>query len=64
VVRHESDIGTADDLERLESSLKRLSSGPARVDTAMIQQAGHMYDGEEAQIAETLAKWAATLVRR
>jgi alpha/beta superfamily hydrolase len=62
VVRHESDIGTADDLERLESSLKRLS--PARVDTAMIQQAGHMYDGEEAQIAETLAKWAATLVRR
>ena len=60
----ESDIGTAADLELLKSSLKRLSSGPARVDTTMIQNADHMYDGAEAQVAQTIAKWAHTLVRR
>ena len=61
---NESDIGTAEDLELLKSSLKRLSGGPARVDTAMIRNAGHMYDGEEAQVAQTLATWGDTLVRR
>jgi pimeloyl-ACP methyl ester carboxylesterase len=61
---NEADIGTASDLELLKSSLKRRSSGPARVDTAMIQNADHMYDGEEALVAEALAKWADTLVRR
>lgn len=60
----EADIGTAADLELLKSSLKRLSSGPARVDTVMIQNADHMYGGEEAQVAQTIAKWADTLVRR
>ena len=60
----EADIGTAADLELLKSSLKRLSSGPARVDTTMIQNADHMYDGEEGQVAQTIAKWADTLVRR
>jgi pimeloyl-ACP methyl ester carboxylesterase len=60
----EADIGTAADLELLKSSLKRLSSGPARVDTTMIQNADHMYGGEEAQVAQTIAKWADTLVRR
>ena len=60
----EADIGTTADLELLKSSLKRLSTGPARVDTIMIQNAGHMYDGEEAQVAQTIAKWADTLVRR
>jgi hypothetical protein len=29
----------------------------------MIQNADHMYNGKEAQVAETLAKWADTLVR-
>ena len=60
----EADIGTAADLELLKSSLKRLSSGPARVDTTMIQNGDHMYDGEEAQVARTIATWADTLVRR
>jgi pimeloyl-ACP methyl ester carboxylesterase len=60
----EPDIGTAADLELLKSSLKRLSSGPARVDTTMIQNAGHMYRGEEAQVAQTIATWADTLARR
>jgi pimeloyl-ACP methyl ester carboxylesterase len=60
----ETDIGTAADLELLKSSLKRLSSGPARVDTIMIQNADHMYDGEEAQVAQAIAKWVDTLGRR
>jgi hypothetical protein len=59
----EADIGTAADLELLKSSVKRLSSGPIRVDTPMIQNADHMYAGEEAQVAETIAKWADSLVR-
>jgi alpha/beta superfamily hydrolase len=59
----EPDIGTAADLEALKTRVKRLSSGPSRVDTAVIQNAGHMYTGQEAQVAETIAKWADTLVR-
>lgn len=47
----------------LKSSIQRQSSGPGRVNTVMIQNADHMYVGEEAQVAETIAKWADTLVR-
>ena len=56
------DVGTEADLELLESSIQRQSSGPSRVNTAMIQNAEHMYAGEEAQVAQTIAKWADTLV--
>jgi pimeloyl-ACP methyl ester carboxylesterase len=59
----EPDIGTAADLELLRTTVKRLPSGPGRVDTVMIQNADHMYKGEEAQVAQTIAKWADTLVR-
>ena len=59
---NEPDIGTAADLDLLKSPLKRLPTGPSRVDTAMIQNAGHMYDGEEAQVADTIAKWARALL--
>lgn len=55
------DVGTEADLELLKSSIQRHSSGPARVDTVMIQKADHMYVGEEAQVAETIARWADTL---
>jgi len=58
----EPDIGTAADLELLESSVRRQSSGPSRVNTVMIQNADHMYAGEEAQVAETIAQWADSLV--
>jgi pimeloyl-ACP methyl ester carboxylesterase len=58
----EPDIGTAADLELLKTCVKRLSSGPSRVDTVMIQNADHMYNGEEAQVAQTIARWADTLV--
>jgi pimeloyl-ACP methyl ester carboxylesterase len=58
----EPDIGTAADLELLKSTLQRLPTGPSRVDTVMIQNADHMYRGEEAQVAQTIAKWANALV--
>jgi hypothetical protein len=57
----EPDIGTAADLALLKTTLHRLKVGPTRVDTVMIQNADHMYNGEEAQIALTIANWVATL---
>jgi pimeloyl-ACP methyl ester carboxylesterase len=59
----EPDIGTPADLELLKTCVKRLPSGPARVDTAVIENASHMYDGQEAQVAEVIAKWADSLIR-
>ena len=56
------DVGTEADLELLKSSIQRQSSGPSRVQTVMIQNADHMYSGEEAQVAQTIATWADTLV--
>lgn len=58
----ESDIGTEADLQLLKSSIQRQSRGPSRVNTAMIQNADHMYTGEEAQVAQTIAEWADSLV--
>ena len=59
---NEADIGTAADLELLKSTLQRLPAGPSRVDTVMIQNADHMYSGEEAQVAQTIARWVSGLV--
>lgn len=56
-----SDVGTEEDLELVKSSIQRQSSGPSRVTTVMIQNADHMYTGEEAQVAETIAEWANSL---
>jgi len=56
------DVGTQADLQLLESSIQRQSSGPSRVNTVMIQSADHMYMGEEVQVAQTIAKWADTLL--
>ena len=58
------DVGTEADLELLKSSIQRVSSGPSHVHTIMIQNADHMYTGEEVQVAQTIAKWADTLVLR
>jgi pimeloyl-ACP methyl ester carboxylesterase len=55
------DVGTEADLKLLESSIRRQPSGPRRVTTVMIQGADHMYTGEEAQVARTIAGWADTL---
>jgi len=56
------DVGTADDLALLETTLKRVPGSPSRVSTALIQGAGHMYDGQEAQVAQTLADWVNEVV--
>ena len=56
------DVGNQADLDLLASAIKRQSSGPSRVSTAMIQRADHMYTGEEGQVAQTIAAWADTLV--
>ncbi len=52
------DVGNENELEVLKSSIKRQPRGPARVDTAMIQNADHMYTGEEAQVAQVIAEWS------
>jgi dienelactone hydrolase len=55
------DVGTEADLKLLKSSVERQSSGPKRVDIAMIQYADHMYAGQESQVAQTIAQWVETL---
>ena len=57
------DVGDESDLELLKSSIKRQPSGPSRVDTVMIRGGDHMYAGEEAQVAETIGKWADALTK-
>ncbi len=56
------DVGNEADLELLKSSTRRQRSGPSRVNTVMIQNADHMYTGEEAQVARTIADWIETVV--
>jgi pimeloyl-ACP methyl ester carboxylesterase len=51
------DVGNEEDLELLKSSIQRQRRGPSRVDTVMIRNADHMYTGEEAQVAQTIADW-------
>jgi alpha-beta hydrolase superfamily lysophospholipase len=57
-----NDVGTEEDLDLLKTCTQRLSSGPSRVETIMIQNTDHMYAGEEPQVADVIAKWADTLV--
>jgi pimeloyl-ACP methyl ester carboxylesterase len=56
------DVGTEADLELLRSSIQRQSTGPSIVNTIMIQNADHMYTGEEAQVAQVIAGWVDSLV--
>ena len=58
------DVGGEPELELLKSSARRQSSGPVRVDTVMIEGADHMYQGQEVQVAETIAKWADGLSKK
>lgn len=51
------DVGTGKDLETIKSAIARQPGGPSRVDTVLIQHADHMYDGQEQQIADTVAGW-------
>jgi len=61
---NEADVGTAADLELLKTSVKRLTAGPERVDTAMIENAGHMYEGHESAVVDVLTKWLDALIAR
>ena len=56
------DIGGEKELNLLTSSVRRLARGPRKVDTAMIVNGNHEYVGEEAQVAQTVARWAETEV--
>ena len=51
------DVGTAEDLVRLKESVERHGGGPARVDTRILDDADHNYDGQERQVAAVLAEW-------
>jgi len=55
------DVAGEKDLELIKSCINHRQSGPSRVDTVMIRGADHMYAGEEAQVAETIAQWANSL---
>jgi hypothetical protein len=56
------DIGGEKDLALLTSSVQRLAHRPASVDTAMIANGNHEYVGEEAQVAQVIARWIETEV--
>ena len=55
------DVGNEEDLEKIKAAIKRLPTRPSRVDTALIQGADHMYDGQENHVAQVIANWGDTL---
>ncbi len=57
----DGDVGNEEDLELIKSSIKRLATGPSHIDTALIQGADHMYNGQEDRVAQVIASWADTL---
>jgi pimeloyl-ACP methyl ester carboxylesterase len=59
------DVGGEKELLLLKSSVQRLSKGPRSVETTMITDGNHEYVGEEAQVAQRIARWveAETLTR-
>ena len=59
----QDDVGDEADLELLRSSVQRHRTGPPRVTTVMIKGGDHMYTGEEAQVAQTIASWADALLK-
>jgi hypothetical protein len=58
----DGDVGNEEDLGLIKSSIKRLPTGPSRVDTALIEGADHMYDGHEDSVTQVIAGWADTLL--
>jgi catechol 2,3-dioxygenase-like lactoylglutathione lyase family enzyme len=51
------DVGNEDDLELLESCIRKHSAKPGQLKTRMIRNADHMYSGEEDQVANILTEW-------
>jgi len=58
----DGDVGNEKDLEGIKSSIKRLPTGPSRVDIALIQGADHTYSGQEDRVAQVIASLADTLL--
>ena len=56
------DVGNEAELEALQSSIKKQPAIQIKITTTMIKNADHMYTGEEVQVAETIVKWADSLV--
>lgn len=54
------DVGDQKDLDLLTSALAREPGAPS-LTTALIRGADHMYTGQEQQVADLIAKWAAGL---
>jgi pimeloyl-ACP methyl ester carboxylesterase len=61
IVGTNGDVGNQEDLDRIKSAIKHLAAGPIRVDTAQIQGADHMYEGQQKHLAEVIANWWETL---
>jgi pimeloyl-ACP methyl ester carboxylesterase len=57
----ETDIGTAADLERLKTLVVKHGEGPPHLDTQLIRDADHIYEGQEEQVATILADWINSL---
>lgn len=56
------DVGTEADLQVLKSAVERHKSGLRPVAVAMIQNADHMYTGEEAQVGDAISGWIDSVV--
>jgi hypothetical protein len=55
------DVGGQADLDTIVSAVGRQQGGAARVTTALIDGGDHMYTGQEQQVAQVIARWAAGL---
>ncbi len=55
------DVGGQADLDTIVSAVGRQQGGAGRVTTALIDGGDHMYTGQEQQVAQVIARWAAGL---
>lgn len=55
------DVGGQSDLDLLASTIRRQKGGPRSVTIKLIDGADHMYTGQEGQVAQVIASWAAGL---
>jgi pimeloyl-ACP methyl ester carboxylesterase len=56
------DVGNEAELQVLKSAIERQTNGPRQVTVAMIQDADHMYTGEEQQVARIISDWIDAVV--
>ncbi len=56
------DVGNEADLERIKSSIKRLSTRPKSRGYCSDPGPDHMYDGQEDHVAQVIASWADSLL--